>query len=77
MSINYKTVLNDKESIELAISLVIAGSYIQNKFRSNFKLNQIDWSSRKAVMSRLPEPMKIWISKSFINFAGTSLRLNQ
>ena len=38
-SINYKTVLNYKESIKLVISLATLGSYIQNKFKSNFQLN--------------------------------------
>jgi len=41
-SVNYETVLNDKDSMEIAMSLATAGSYIQSKFRSNFRLNQID-----------------------------------
>jgi len=41
-SANYEIVLNDKDSIEIAISLATSDSYVQSKFRSNFRLNQID-----------------------------------
>ena len=50
---NYEIVLNDKDSMEIVISLATAGSYIQSKFRSNFRLNQIDWRSRQATMNKI------------------------
>ena len=41
-----KTVLNDKESMEIAMSLATAGEYLQSKLRSDIRLSQINWRSR-------------------------------
>ena len=47
------TVINDKEGLEVAISLSTAGEYLQSKLRSNIRLCRIDQRSCLAAMNKL------------------------
>ena len=71
-------VINDKEGLEVAISLSTAGEYLQSKLwsESNIRLCRIDWGSHLAAMNKLQGLMRLWLSKSFTNFAGISHRLH-
>ena len=74
-SLYCKTVLNDKESMEIAMSLATVSEYLQSKLRNDIRLSQIDWRSRQAAMNKIQRPIRLWISKSFTNFIRTSQRL--
>ena len=75
-TLNHLT-LNMKDSILVAISLFQVKEYLQKKLWNKSAFNLVDWQSRAQVMKILSPLIKVWLSKSFTNFAGTSYRLCQ
>jgi len=66
-----------KDSILVTILLSQAKEYLQKKLRNELAFDLVDWQSRAQVMKILSSLIKVWLSKSFTNFAGTSHRLYQ
>ena len=59
ISLYCKIVLNDKESMEIVMSLATAGDYLQSKLRSDIRLSQIDWRSRQEAMNKIQRPIRL------------------
>ena len=70
-------VLNTKESMLVTMSISRVSSYVSEKLRKSAAQDIVDWTSRGKAVAMLTPLFKVWLSKSFTNFAATSHRMKK
>ena len=68
-------IVNMKEDLWFIISMKRSENYLFKKLMSIVRLNKLNWKSRKKAIELISALLKIWYSKSLMNFAETSHRL--
>ena len=70
-------VLNTKESMLISMLVSRTSKYVSEKLWNSSAFYLVDWVSRGRGVAMLTPMFKVWLSKSFTNFAATSHRMKQ
>ena len=63
--------INYTADIKTHVFFIRCSNYLQSKLKIP-DLAQVDWTLRRETVNKLPMNLRLWLSKSLLNFSGTA-----